>query len=95
MANSAMGLKRRRNLAYKQEDNSYTYSNGGGSSNRRGDRYNTGDNTLKKTKGIDEGTLQGTKKENRGRKKADAPRGKKKQKTKYERTKRTTKKGRD
>lgn len=96
MANSAIGIKARRNRAYKQEDTSYTYSYGGGAGgDRRGDRYDTGDNTLKKTKGIDEGTLQGTKKENRGRKKADAPRGKKKQKTKYERTKRTTKKGRD
>lgn len=95
MAKSAIGIKARRNRAYKQEDTSYTYSSGEGSSNRRGDRYNTGENTLKKTKGIDKGTLQGTKKENRGRKKADAPRGKKKQKTKYERTKRTTKKGRD
>ena len=93
MAKSAIGLKRRRNLAYKQEDTSHTYSSSSGGS-RRGSRYNTGDNTLKKTKGIDKGTLQGIKKENRGRKKADAPRGKRKQTTKFEKTKRTTKKGR-
>lgn len=91
-----MGLKRRRNLAWKKEDTSYTYSYGGGAGgDRRGARYNTGDDTLKKTEGIDKGTLTGTKKEERGRKKADAPRGKRKQRTKYERTKRTTKKGRD
>lgn len=55
------------------------------------------DNTLsatKKTSGVDKDSLTSNKAENRGRKKADAPRGKRKQHTKYEHTKKTTKKGR-
>ena len=90
MANRAIGIKRRKNLAWKKEDTSSTYVSKGSSSSNRG-HYYTGDSTLKKTKGYD--TLESGNKENRGRKKADAPRGKRKQKTKYEKTRRTTKRG--
>ncbi len=76
MANKATGIKSRRNKSWKGQDTSGVYgANKRGSSNR-GKNYNTGDNTLKKTKGIDD--LQGETKEKRGRTKSNAPRGKKK-----------------
>lgn len=65
MAQRAMGLKRRRNMAWKKEDTSSTYS--GSKSSNRGKNYNTGDYTLKKTKGYD--SLQKNTDERRGRKK--------------------------
>lgn len=47
-----------------------------------------------KKSSVDKGGLSSGNKENRGRKAKDAPRGKRKQRTKYEHTKKTTKKGR-
>ena len=65
MANKATGIKARRNKSWRGQDTSSTYSSDRGSSNRR--NYNTGDNTLKKTKGYD--SLQKNSDERRGRKK--------------------------
>lgn len=65
-----VGTKRRRHYEKDYQNKERAYSR------KKGLDYNTGDYTLKKTKGIDE--LQGEHKENRGRKKGDAPRGKKK-----------------
>lgn len=67
MANKATGIKSRRNKSWKGQDTSGVYgANKRGSSNR-GKNYNTGDNTLKKTKGYD--SLQKNEDERRGRKK--------------------------
>ena len=66
MANKATGIKARRNKSWRGQDTSSTYSHGTGSSNR-GKNYNTGDNTLKKTKGYDD--LTRNRQENRGRNK--------------------------
>ena len=68
------------------------YTSAGGSS--KASSYDTSTSATSKTTGVDKGGLQGTKKENRGRKSSDAPRGKRKQHTKYEHTKKSTKKGR-
>lgn len=61
-----VGRKSRKNVNKVHQKTDHTY---------RPDNlnYNTGDYTLKKTKGYD--SLQNENKENRGRKKADAPRG--------------------
>lgn len=56
--------------------------------------YDSSLSATKKTSGVDKGSLTANRKETRGRKKANAPRGKRKEKTKYEHTKKTTKKGR-
>ena len=77
-------------LKKKEQNKSNVYSSGTS-------KTASYDNTLsatKKTSGVDKGELTANKAENRGRKKADAPRGKRKQRTKYEHTKKTTKKGR-
>ena len=67
MAKKATGIKSRRNKSWKGQDTSSAYgANKNGSSNR-GKNYNTGDNTLKKTKGYD--SLQKNEDERRGRKK--------------------------
>lgn len=65
MANKSTGIKARRNKSWKGQDTSSTYSSNRGSSNRK--NYNTGDYTLKKTKGYD--SLTKNSDERRGRKK--------------------------
>lgn len=55
--------------------------------------YDTSTSATRKTSGVDKGGLTANKQENRGRKSSDAPRGKRKQHTKYEHTKKSTKKG--
>ena len=90
MANNrsvGLGRKERREVKKHHQNTTHTYRSSGLS-------YNTGDNTLKKHSGVDKGTLQSEHKENRGRKSKDAPRGNTKFKTKKEKTKRRTKKGR-
>lgn len=66
MAKRGAGPKSRREVNKVHQDTTHTY---------RPDNldYHTGDYTLKKTRGYD--SLQSENKENRGRKKADAPRG--------------------
>jgi hypothetical protein len=86
MANKATGIKARRNKSWRGQDTSHTYVAKSSPDNRRGN-YNTGDNTMKRTKGYD--SLQGEGQEKRGRSKADAPRGKRK----TSHTKKRTKKG--
>ena len=88
-----MANKYTSNLKKKEQKKDRAY--GGGAGNR-GIEFATYDKDLsatKKTSGVDKGGLQGTKKETRGRKKSTAPRGKRKEHTKYEHTKKTTKKG--
>lgn len=63
----------------------------GGSS--KASSYDTSTSATKKTSGVDKGGLTANRQENRGRKSSDAPRGKRKQHTKYEKTKKSTKKG--
>ena len=75
------------------QNTSRSYGGGAGGPQKVG-AYDTSTSATKKTSGVDKGGLQGTKKENRGRKSSDAPRGKRKQHTKYEHTKKSTKKGR-
>ncbi len=66
MANKATGIKARRNKSWRGQDTSHTYVAKSSPDNRRGN-YNTGDNTLKKTKGYDD--LTRNRQENRGRNK--------------------------
>lgn len=53
MAKKATGIKSRRNKSWKGQDTSSTYGANKNGSGNRGKNYNTGDNTLKKTKGYD------------------------------------------
>lgn len=78
MASRSVGVGRKKRkekqVTHQSKDRVYSRSDG--------HNYSTGDNTLKKTRGIDEGTLMGTKRENRGRKSKDAAIGKRKEHTK-------------
>lgn len=81
MSRSAgVGLKKRRQkeVTYQHTDRVYSRS--------EGSNYNTGmgRDATRKTTGIDKGGLMKNTQEKRGRKKADAPIGKRKQHTKTE-----------
>lgn len=86
-----MSNKYTSNLRKKEQKKEGAYSRS--SSGNKTASYDSNLSATKKTSGVDKGGLQSNRKENRGRKKATAPRGKRKEHTKYEHTKKTTKKG--
>ena len=89
-----MSNKYTSNLKKKEQKKEGAYSYRTKSGNKTASYDTTSSSATRKTTGVDKGGLQSNRKENRGRPKADAPRGKRKQHTKYEHTKKTTKKGR-